>query len=227
MLKKVFCLIFAIFIFFSCANSSQNEIENPVAEKNEYLIKNSKNRESQIVWTRELEAVRLVQNIGQDVAISSAIKLNPKIIDVSNIQSEPIYPFLQDFGSLDLSKVPVELLDFVKSVSNSIQIFSLSEIKISSIAKESLIYFSNDIKNKYKSNFKKDFPELNPEIQKSEKPEKIFSSYLIGTPLLRNDCQIVPVRFYEKSEFVDVNLYIKKDSPYELTFLKIINWSRG
>lgn len=224
-LKKFALFFIFILSLFYVSCSSGNNSENLSAGTENLLIMSQK-IEDKTVWTRELEAVRLISDITKEEKILSSIQLKPPVINVSNIDFPPVFPVLEGFSSLDLSQTPDDLISFIKNVSDSVSDFSLSKIKSTNNGMESLIYFQNDLKAGYENYFSLKFPEyLNQnEDEKSGVREKIFSSYLIGNPVSRENIVIALVRFYKNESFMDVQMYIENNEDFKLSQIRILQW---
>ena len=224
-LKKIALFFIFILSLFYVSCSSGNNSEN-LSVGTENLLLMSQKIEDKTVWTRELEAVRLISDITKEEKILSSIQLKPPVINVSNIDFPPVFPVLEGFSSLDLSQTPDDLISFIKNVSDSVSDFSLSKIKSTNNGMESLIYFQNDLKAGYENYFSLKFPEyLNQnEDEKSGMREKIFSSYLIGNPVSRENIVIALVRFYKNESFMDVQMYIENNEDFKLSQIRILQW---
>ena len=224
-LKKIALFFIFILSLFYVSCSSGNNSEN-LSAGTENLLLMSQKIEDKTVWTRELEAVRLISDITKEEKILSSIQLKPPVINVSNIDFPPVFPVLEGFSSLDLSQTPDDLISFIRNVSDSVSDFSLSKIKSTNNGMESLIYFQNDLKAGYENYFSLKFPEyLNQnEDEKSGVREKIFSSYLIGNPVSRENIVIALVRFYKNESFMDVQMYIENNEDFKLSQIRILQW---
>lgn len=222
--KFVLFFIFILSLFYVSCSSGNNSENLSVGTENLLLM--SQKIEDKTVWTRELEAVRLISDITKEEKILSSIQLKPPVINVSNIDFPPVFPVLEGFSSLDLSQTPDDLISFIKNVSDSVSDFSLSKIKSTKNGMESLIYFQNDLKAGYENYFSLKFPEyLNQnEDEKSGVREKIFSSYLIGNPVSRENIVIALVRFYKNESFMDVQMYIENNEDFKLSQIRILQW---
>ena len=222
-LKKIALFFIFILSLFYVSCSSGNNSEN-LSVGTENLLLMSQKIEDKTVWTRELEAVRLISDITKEEKILSSIQLKPPVINVSNIDFPPVFPILEGFSSLDLSQTPDDLISFIRNVSDSVSDFSLSKIKSTKNGMESLIYFQNDLKASYENYFSLKFPEyLNQnEDEKSGVREKIFSSYLIGNPVFRENTVIALVRFYKNESFMDVQMYIENNEDFKLSQIRIL-----
>ena len=226
-LKKIaffFIFIFSL-IFLSCSSGNNSE---SLSTANENLFFISQKIEDKTVWTREVEAVRLIQDITKEEKILSIIQLKPSVINISNLDFPPVFPVLDGFSSLDLSQTPDNLISFIKNVSDSVLDFSLSKIKTAKAGTESLIFFQEDLKNGYENYFSLKFPEYTNqnEDEKSGAREKIFSNYVIGNPVSRENIIIALVRFYKSESFMDVQMYIENNDDFKLSQIRILQWQK-
>ena len=152
-------ILFFSFAFFicSCSNSNGAEIAN-LSDEN--LREITDERENAILWTRELEAVRLTRNYKVNQMVSSKMILSPEAISFANTRRNFIYPSLDGFGSLDTSAISSEMRDFLSRTCSSISKWNLSAVKMSSAREFSLILFKYDVEHSWKSLYKKPFPEI-------------------------------------------------------------------
>lgn len=220
-LKRILFLFFILSVFFSCSNSNVSDI----SEVKENLFTKTNKEQSKILWTRELESVRLVQKIDEDAKVLSTIKLTPEVINVSEIEFTDVYPFLDGFGSLNLSEIDENLLNFINESAKNIQYFTLEKLKYENTSKQSVVFFMNDLKENFSVKFNQKFPELSEEVQNSENAVKVFSSYLIGEPIVDEKNIIVPIRFFNEKKFVDIQFYINSNSELKISLITILNWS--
>lgn len=220
-LKRILFLFFILSVFFSCSNSNVSDI----SEIKENLFTKTNKEQSKNLWTRELESVRLVQKIDEDAKVLSTIKLTPEVINVSEIEFTDVYPFLDGFGSLNLSEIDENLLNFINESAKNIQYFTLEKLKYENTSKQSVVFFMNDLKENYSVKFNQKFPELSEEVQNSENAVKVFSSYLIGEPIVDEKNIIVPIRFFNEKKFVDIQFYINSNSELKISLITILNWS--
>ncbi len=98
-----FLLISAIFLFFSCSNQNQ---DSEIFEE-ETLRAETERMANSFAWTLELEKGRLTEKKREE-HISSSVKLSPISI-VSSLPQKNIFPFIDNFGSLDVTALPKSL----------------------------------------------------------------------------------------------------------------------
>ena len=196
-MKRSLFFVFCILIFFSCSNSGNVTY---TGSDGETLKKVILNKEDAAVWTRELESVRLTKKLNQIDSVQDSVSLTPDVLKITNIQNEKIYPFVKDFGSLDISELNEEIYktaqDFSDALSNDL--FSVQSY-FSEKSLFSYIFFLEDIKTVF----------FDGVIPKSE--QKVFDKYLIGKGYESGDEIQIPLRFYKESGNIDLSIYISKD----------------
>ena len=238
--KKVFHLFIfcAIFALFSCAKSSDTENISTA----DTLKAAAEQKFSQIKWTDELEKDRLVKNISTVNTVEKNIQISPAVFINSSYSENlaPVYPVLEGFGSLDVSKLKPEIKKMTEQFAQSL---CTAEID-SSLFDSADIYegalFEKDLKDSWKTSFAEDFPELKTE-EKTEESEKsetaaeegksaeaempaesektaekqkliLFEDYILGEPFEMNSLYEVPVRFVtQKKQKVDIIIYFYKN----------------
>ena len=103
---SVFLFLPLAIVFFSCSNGNQIDLS---LGSEETLRSLSMKKEEDILWTREIESVRLTKDINTSSSVSSVIKLTPEIILLSEVEKSPLYPNLTGFGSLDTKCICVAI----------------------------------------------------------------------------------------------------------------------
>lgn len=214
--------VFAIFLavvfeilFFSCSADSSIDLSSGAEETLRQL---AAKKEEELLWTRELESVRLTKEINTSSAVSSSVKLSPEIYSVSNSDFIPLYPSISGFGSLNTTEISAELKKFLDEFSNSVAAWKLESSYMKTSSVFSLVVFKYDVEHKWKSFFGKDF-----EISE-ENP--LFSSFFYGEPFFEEQSIIVPVRFKNESGFIDIHLYIDKSDEFKVVQIFIQNWGK-
>ena len=88
--------------------------------------------------------------------------------------------------------------------------------------------FKYALKNGYENYFSLKFPEYanQNEDEKSGAREKIFSNYVIGNPVSRENIIIALVRFYKSESFMDVQMYIENNDDFKLSQIRILQWQK-
>ena len=105
MIKKIvlFVLVLISSLFFSCSNGTSTQQKELSIQT---LKKDSKEKDDNSKWSNELEPTRLSRNVNQEVIIPPQTDISLELINsISNFKN-PIYPYKNDFGSLDNSLIP-------------------------------------------------------------------------------------------------------------------------
>ena len=103
----IFSLI-SVFIFFnSCKNTTESKL---VYTENNTIKQNVKEKEQDITWTLELEGERLTKTINRNsLELGKDVVFNKEVYKISKDMQKPVYPFLDEFGSLDTSNLKVSV----------------------------------------------------------------------------------------------------------------------
>lgn len=207
--KSFFILL--LLSFFSCSNT---QIVDVASFSNETLKEISEKKDDELLWTRELESVRLTRDYSKNQATTTNFKLSPESISIANTRNQVIYPFLQDFGSLDTSSISSDLEVYLDDLCSLISQWNLESIKCDENSIFSLALFKNDVEHLWKKEFVEEFPIFDKESLTEDNKIIIFNEWIFGQPFFSEDSIQVPIRFYCKNGSVDVKIYIKNDLNY-------------
>ena len=119
MIKKIVFLISILFVsfFFSCSNGTSTQQKEISIQT---LKKDSKEKDDNSKWSNELEPNRLSRNVNQEVIIPPETEISLELLNSIPNFKIPIYPYKEDFGSLDNSLIP----ENVKTIGNRTETFS-------------------------------------------------------------------------------------------------------
>lgn len=228
MLKK-FIFYFAVFclVLVSCKNSDSGDMNQDSSSLKSVAEKKITGTD----WTFELEKDRLSQDISVVNTIEKKIKLTPQVFLNSAYSKslEPVFPYVEDFGSLNTSNFNSEIKKMADEFASSLckskfasNLFDPSDIY-------ELALFSIELKNRWEKTFDFPYPEndekKSEELQNQEKTGEnssdddkqaaqeiiLFDEYILGEPFEMNSLCEVPVRFVQKKGFADVALYFFKN----------------
>ncbi|MBQ5998757.1 MAG: hypothetical protein IJL70_04725 [Treponema sp.] len=215
-MKYFFCaLIFLSSVFISCSAGQGNE---KIFSDTNTIKELTETREKELLWTRELESVRLLLDTKKNPVVQDNIALEPVVMIGAQSGKEPVYPMLDDFGSLDTSLISKEMKVFLDATCNAISKWQPSEISVDSNSVYSVVLFKYDIENQWKNNFSVSFPVIEDKL-------KLFSGWIYGNPFVGDDYIQIPVRFFSKYGSVDI-LLIFTTSVYKITGIQIQKWER-
>ena len=215
-MKYFICaMIFLSSFLISCSAGQGNE---KIFSDTSTIKELTENREKELLWTRELESVRLLLDIKKNPVVQDNIALEPVVMIGAQSGKEPVYPMLDNFGSLDTSLISKEMKVFLDSTCTAISKWKPSEISVDSNSVYSVVLFKYDIENQWKNNFSVSFPVIEDSI-------KLFSSWIYGNPFIEEAYIHIPVRFFSKYGTVDV-LLIFTTSAYKISSIQIQKWER-
>ena len=232
-------------LFFSCKN---NTTETKLIYSENNTIKQAvKNKEQEISWTTELAPERLTADVSRtSVNISQDILYNVDLIKVISNDNVLVFPELEDFGSLDISKLNPsaneKINEFCEKLSKSL--YSGADSYFSRKYIFNYVFFRNDLISGWKENFGKKIPEeYNKEIKnieseskdsdeknkKSEKKEELkplFSKWILGEPFIGAELMQIPVRFYTDCGIIDMTMFLSSGGNYEFYQITIDRWKK-
>lgn len=214
--SKVFITAFLVslfMIFFSCNNNVPIDLSSG---SDETLRQAALRREQSLMWAREIESVRLTRDITTSPVISKNVKFSPEVFAVSSDDYQPVYPGLEGFGSLDTSEITQELSVFLEKVAASIASWPLDSKYMEKDSLFSLILFKSDVEKSWKNEFGNSFPE----------GDRVFDSLIFGEPFVESEAVLVPVRFFHKKNYLDLELYIYTGDKFSIGQILINRWGK-
>lgn len=212
--------IFLLLIFISCSANNEEIIKYNMDE-NLHTIVSQKNEE--LIWTRELESVRLLKDTKKMEGVASSVKLSKNVVIASENLYPKIYPYLEGFGSLDTTLVSADLDKLLKTFASSLCFGVFDESLFNSQAVVSFVLFQNDLKNLWKELFKQDMPTFPTEEQETiAASQKVFTSWVVSKPYVFDNEIQVTIRFKKESKYIDVMLFVSVDNKIEQS--QITQW---
>lgn len=212
--------IFLLLIFISCSSNNEEIIKYNVDE-NLHTIVSQKNEE--LIWTRELESVRLLKDTKKMEGVASSVKLSKNVVIASENLYPKIYPYLEGFGSLDTTLVSSDLDKLLKTFASSLCFGVFDESLFNSQAVFSFVLFQNDLKNLWKELFNQDMPTFPTEEQETiAASQKVFTSWVVSKPYVFDNEIQVTIRFKKESKYIDVMLFVSVDNKIEQS--QITQW---
>ena len=209
-----------LLIFISCSSNNEEIIKYNVDE-NLHTIVSQKNEE--LIWTRELESVRLLKDTKKMEGVASSVKLSKNVVIASENLYPKIYPYLEGFGSLDTTLVSADLDKLLKTFASSLCFGVFDESLFNSQAVFSFVLFQNDLKNLWKELFKQDMPTFSTEEQETiAASQKVFTSWVVSKPYVFDNEIQVTIRFKKESKYIDVMLFVSVDNKIEQS--QITQW---
>lgn len=207
--------IFSGFLFFSCSQETSIDLNSG---SDETLRMTFSERNSSVIWSREIENTVLSRKINTSAFVSSNLKLEPEIYLVSASDEAPVYPSLEGFGSLDSTQLSPDAKVSVEKFIKSVISWNFDESLVEKTSLFSLILFKNDIESGWKNNFGVEFP--------SDAEKALFSSYYFGEPFVEEESLSLPVRLKNSRGFVDIQLFVDKTENFKISQILIKKWGK-
>lgn len=186
-LRKNFTFIFITFFALQnifLASCSNNVIQS---ESEEGSIKYAANHlESQTEWTNSIDGDILSQEIKSPEDFDKSVKISPNNIYLLSSEKnyENIFPYIQNFGSLNISTYDENALSFIQDFCDAF----IKEQPTDSFFEENHIYTSVVFKYQLEKIF-------NQNIQ--------FTKYLLGEAFVFENYLECPVRFFYDPEILE------------------------
>lgn len=210
---KLFSPLFLLTaLFFSCSNASTSKI---ITSDGNNLREAIQNKERTVNWTKPLEENRLSEAIDKNDNLTSSVKVNPEIMMVLKSDFPPVYPYIENFESLDTRDMLPVWKGIVKKLFEvfNTDLNKLPENMIDNKYVFNYVFFVYDLKEQWKENFKEDF-----------KTENAFSEYLIGKPFVSEDLVQIPLRLTAEKGYVSHMVYLRNDGKYLINQIEIKRW---
>lgn len=249
MIKKIvlFVLVLISSLFFSCSNGTSTQQKELSIQT---LKKDSKEKDDNSKWSNELEPTRLSRNVNQDVIIPPQTDISLELINsISNFKN-PIYPYKNDFGSLDNSLIPesvkTAINDFFSNVSKNVDKEGINFFD--SNYSFNYILFIKELSAQWKTNFAQEFPQLElvekttetkkkktknsvsknskKDLNEKKEYEELFTKWILGEPIISDTFMQIPVRIFCKHGFIDVIMLVSIDNS-KIYQIKITKWIKN
>lgn len=195
--------LFSLLMFLGCSNASQNQ--NFVID-DDNLKMTVLNRTQTLQWTQELEKNRLSQKINSEEQTKSDLKLGPlmMIAQEGGISSNPVYPVIDGFASLDISDIDPGAINIIDRFCIAYKKGDACDSFMSENSIYSLALFLFD--------------------SKEEEFSTAGMDWVIGKAFVTENSIEIPVRMFNKTKFIDVNFFMKQDKEsYKILDLEISN----
>jgi len=208
-IRLFFSVLTSCLLFLSCSgnNSDVAEDSGTLRHQTDVFNKNTS-------WSEEIEKNRLNEPLPAVNGIVSGVKLNSLSLNASVSGGRIEYPFVEGFGSVDISNIPSGALSSVKKFCGSVIDFSAAdELMLNGCAYE-LVLLNNDL------------DELFPvkELEEGGK-DKRFSSYLIGMEIQTNSTCEIPVRFIKDKMYLDMIVYFcLENNDWKIYGFDLLKW---
>lgn len=212
----VLSIILTILSLSSCSNAQETKL---VYIETDTIKQSVKEKEVTITWTQELEGNILSEKISRDsVILGPDVPFVRDIYKISKTYQDPVFPYLNDFGSLDISTLKTSIKEKLDKFCNA---FSGADHKGAESSFSSKFIFNYIF-------FKKDFDEGWKKYFEAELPEEksFFTKWIYGEPFYGQDIIQIPVRFYSDCGTIDMTVFLKSDGNNEFYQITIDRWQK-
>ena len=221
------CVFLSTVIAFSFITSCKNAADNKLSYSESETIKQIvKDKETSISWTKEIEGRRLTEQIvTAQNAVAEGTAVTPDLLKILPDASKATYPILEEFGSLDTTKLTESVREVITSFAKALSedFYNAPQAYIASEYIFNYVFFRNDFMQGWQTAFNETFPAKDNEpLQK----QKLFSDVMIGEPFMSQKMLQIPVRFYCKHGSVDVTLYLTNQADYKIYQITINRWEK-
>ncbi len=196
----------------SCSNTPNAKL---LSSEDDTLRTVIVNKESSINWSKPLEDGRLQKRIDIMENVVTSIKLNPEVMNAFTNTCDPVYPYIENFATLNLNNLSQSnryVIEKLYEVINT-DLYSADTELINPKYLFNYVFFISDIESAYKEAFGIDFPKNNA-----------FSKYLIGEPFVTQQISQVPVRLYCEKGSIDICVIIYVLGKNLINQIEIIGW---
>lgn len=174
-MRRVFCLFTILIsaVLVGCSNSNETKLSYTDVDTIKEIVKE---REVDVIWTKEVEGERLNKDISSktEKKIADDVPFTPATLKILPSYKESVFPSIKTFGSLNSSSLDNEkrtfINDFCKSISDNI--FSGPDGFFKSSYIFNYVFFSNELVEKWPLMFEDDFPFTKEEMEKAVAAEK-------------------------------------------------------
>lgn len=172
-----------------------------------------------VPWTDELESDRLTATVSVADGVDRHVSLSPLSFLAGSAarHTPPVYPFLEDFGSLDTTLIVPDVKTVLDGFCGAV---CRAENADSFMARGclyqlALFYRDGDLA----------LPETSPDAESDEKKPafSFFDTYFYGQPYVTGETYEVPVRFVGKKRSMDVLVFLLKEADaWKIDELRIL-----
>lgn len=207
---QVMISLFALVVAFaSCSNMQQGK---RLEDDEQTLRALTAELAESVPWTDELEGERLTATITTADGIDRRVALSPLSFIAGTEQQDvaPVYPFLEQFGSLDTTLITQEVKDVLNGFCTAINRAENADSFMASGCLYQLALFYRDARLEK--------PQSSDDGVATENADEetpaftFFDSYFYGQPYVTGTMYEIPVRFVGKKRSLDVLIYLLKES---------------
>ncbi len=216
--------MFVVLLLFCSCKHKQKEIIS--IDEDQTIKKLISTKESETLWTREIEGEILNENISQIKGVGNSIQVTPEIMNINEILDVEVYPAIKNFYVLDTTSMDKSLLNNIKAFGEAIckdvckgpEKFFKKELHFT------YTFFKVALQENWESIFNETCTFSFDELVYGSKKITVFDKYLIGKEYKGQDFIEVPVRLYKKNRYVDIIIYVEESKDFSFSNIEIKDW---
>ena len=196
--EKICLLLLSLLLFVSCSMAdSEEDFE---INDDSFLKSQIEAKYSQTLWTSALSPDALEEKHDTLPGILTSVRVTRDNLYAGGQDTfAPVYPYLEGFGSLDISDLSAEVRSFLDGFCASFCAQGDAYSYMEENRQYELAIFLFDLKEKW-SGYPADDVAL-------------FSSYIYGKPLIDDRLFLVPIRFISESgDYIDCDIFLSDDA---------------
>lgn len=196
--------LFVVFIFISLiiVSCKKTETDGSLASIQSTLRFSISNLT--LTWEDEIEGDFFNAKAKSELGIKKNVALSPESYIVSTeSRDKPVYPSIQGFGSLDTSDINGMARDVLNGFFAAVKADTDADSFVDARHIATLIFFLSDLKKVFSDN------------------NGSFSLFFYGKPFITDVDFGVPVRLTEGGIFLDLLVYLNKDSDWMINQIQI------
>jgi|GEM_PF-1353115 len=160
-----------------------------------------------VIWTDEIDGGVLKDKKVKNDMVSDTVSLTPAVLCTFSVPGEePIYPEIENFGSLDVRGVSAEQWKTINGFCEAVMNDKDADIFMTEEGLASLVLFYADMRD-----------------ISGQKENQACVSWLPGKPFISDELYQVPVRFIYKEYDIDLMLYLDASAGWKIDQIQIRN----
>ena len=199
--------ILLFFVVFSiCSCRKKVEFREKSAGKESLLSSFSENK---FDWTDDVWGVP--EKKANKARIPSGLQMTPELFAASlENQNKLILPYIEGFGSLDVSDLKGEASSVIKGFCSNFCAGLELESFVEEKSIETLVFFRSDVQEFFESHKKK--------------CKDVFTDFIYGKPFISDNSFEVPVSFWNESVRLTVFVYLNQETDWKINQIQIKKW---
>ena len=229
-IRAIFSLGVLVAAFAACSNIQQGK---RMEDDEQTLRALTAERAELVPWTDELEGDRLTATITTADGIDRRVSLSPlSFIAGTDVQDvAPVYPFLDDFGSLDTTLIAHDVKDVLDGFCAALNHAENADSYMARGCLYQLALFYHDSNLVKPAEEPTDAPAENAENSDAGTEQvafHFFDTFFYGQPYVTGDMYEIPVRFVGTERSMDVLVFlVKEGGTWKIDELQLLRAERA